>query len=461
MPRLSLLAASLGLSAPAVDVEIDQVAIGSQFVSAGCLFVAAPGAKHHGLDYLSDALDAGAVAILTDREGDYPVPALIHPDPRSVAGEIARLVYDSGASELFAVTGTNGKTSTAYYLRQLLELSGTPTGLLSSAEQVMGGDSLVPELTTPEAPRVHQLLSEMRAAGQERCAIEVSAQALIRHRVDGLSFSVAGFTNLSRDHLDDFGSMEDYLAAKARLFEPQRCELAVIHVEDEYGRKLFEALEVPKVGLGEGLDYNYAFDGTSLRISGAHELTLGFAGSALMAKNLALAATMLLAKGVDIPAGLVVDHQVPGRLQLISERRPHVYVDYAHTPAGVLAAVSELSSSYPQLTVVLGASGNRDRGKRAEMARACKAASLLVITDQHPRDEDPAQIRGELVSAAQQGGINLVENPDPAAAIAAAIEATAEDGAILWCGPGNLKYREIAGTKVPFDAIDIARKAQK
>jgi len=461
VPRLSLLAASLGLSAPAVDVEIDQVAIGSQFVSAGCLFVAAPGAKHHGLDYLSDALDAGAVAILTDREGDYPVPALIHPDPRSVAGEIARLVNDSGASELFAVTGTNGKTSTAYYLRQLLELSGTPTGLLSSAEQVMGGDSLVPELTTPEAPRVHQLLSEMRAAGQERCAIEVSAQALIRHRVDGLSFSVAGFTNLSRDHLDDFGSMEDYLAAKARLFEPQRCQLAVIHIEDEYGRKLFEALEAPKVGLGEGLDYNYAFDGTSLRISGAHELTLGFAGSALMAKNLALAATMLLAKGVDIPAGLVVDHQVPGRLQLISERRPHVYVDYAHTPAGVLAAVSELSSSYPQLTVVLGASGNRDRGKRAEMARACKAASLLVITDQHPRDEDPAQIRGELVSAAQQGGINLVENPDPAAAIAAAIEATAEDGAILWCGPGNLKYREIAGTKVPFDAIDIARKAQK
>ena len=460
VPKLSVLASHLGLGTPSRDVEIDQVAIGSHFVTGSALFIAAPGARHHGIEYLESAIENGAAALLTDRPGDYPIPSLIHSNPRALAGEISRLVYSSQDSELFAVTGTNGKTSTSYYLRRLLGHAGIPAGLISSAGQLVGGQSLAAELTTPEAPRIHQLLSQMRSSGQGACAMEVSAQALIRNRVDGLRFAVAGFTNLSRDHLDDFGTMEAYLAAKAQLFDAARCDLAVINVEDVWGERLFEQIDVPKVGLGAGLGYEYRFTGDTLTISGQTTVSLGFSGTSLMAKNLALAATMLIAKGIDIPSGINVDPEVPGRLQLISDHRPHVYVDYAHTPAGVRAAVNELRAKYPSLTVVLGASGNRDVGKRPEMAQACADADLLVITDQHPRDEDPAQIRAVLLAAATQQGQALLELPDPEMAITQAIAKTATDGAILWCGPGHLKYREIAGQKVPFDAIETARGVQ-
>lgn len=442
------------------NLEISAVAISSGFVEPNCLFVAAPGVRSHGLDYLAQAIELGAIAVLTDRPGRYPVPALYHPDPRSVAGLIAADIYQSSKSQLYAVTGTNGKTSTSYYLQRLLSAAGKPAGLLSSAEQIIGGKSQSAELTTPEAPRVHQLLQQMRAAGEDSCAIEVSAQALVRHRTDGLRFAVSGFTNLSRDHLDDFGDMDSYLGAKAKLFEPGVSDLAVVNVEDKWGEQLISQLSIPKVGIGSGLDYQFRLQSGRVEIFGRQQTTIEFAGGELMAKNLALAAVMLLATGTEIPQGVRIESSVPGRLHLVSEKTPHVYVDYAHTPAGVLAAVQEVSRKHSELTVVLGASGNRDRGKRDEMAKAAAAANLLVITDQHPRDEDPAAIRQQLVAAAREQGINYVEIPDPAAAIEHAVRSTSSTGAVLWCGPGHLKYREIVGEKVAFDAIDVARRAQ-
>ncbi len=458
MPRLSSLAQQFHLELHSEsDPEISEVAITAQFVKPAALFIAVAGAKHHGLDFLDQAIGSGAVALLTDRAGDYELPTLVHPNPREIAGELAAAVYGTEASELFAVTGTNGKTSTSYFLRRLLIAAGRPAGLISSAEQIIGEQVQSAELTTPEAPRLHQLLYQMRAAGESSCALEVSAQALVRNRVDGLGFVVSGFTNLSRDHLDDFGTMENYLAAKAELFKPGRSQLTVINIEDSWGQQLFDLVDIPKLSLGPGCDYDYSFDGELLSISGAQQLVIKFGGTALMAKNLALAAVMLLAAGIDVPNGSEVEHEVPGRLQLVSSKRPHVYVDYAHTPAGVAAAVAELRGQYPQLTVVLGASGNRDRGKRAEMALAAAPADLLVITDQHPRDEDPAEIRSQLVAAAKDSGIEYIEVPDPAEAIARAVAATGPEGAILWCGPGHLKYREIAGKKVAFDAIAIAQ----
>lgn len=442
------------------SVEPSSIAISSNFCEKGSLFVAVQGQNSHGLDFLSDAVGAGAVAVLTDRAGDYPVATLIHPQPRQIAGLIAKEIFATPDAGLFGVTGTNGKTSTAFYLQRLLTATGTPTGLISSAAQIVGSELTQSELTTPEAPRVHQLLKRMRNQGQKHAALEVSAQALVRNRVDGLKFDISGFTNLSRDHLDDFGSMDNYLAAKAKLFTEEFSKKAVINVEDEFGMRLFQSITLPKVGIGSGLDYQVSFSGSELIVSGKNSIKISFDHGHLMAKNFTLAVVMLLEYGVPATdlasAAKEIDLQIPGRLQRVSSKEPAVYVDYAHTPAGVGAVVQEILSRHERLVVVLGASGNRDQGKRREMALACRGAEKIIVTDQHPRDEDPAAIRQTLVEAANELGCEVYEEPDPAIAIAKAV-AQSDGAAVLWCGPGQLKYREIAGKKIDFDAIATAK----
>lgn len=436
------------------------IAISSNFCEEGSLFVAVQGEKSHGLDFLSDAVGLGAVAVLTDRAGDYSVATLVHPQPRQIAGLIAKEIFETPDSGLFGVTGTNGKTSTAFYLQRLLSATGTPTGLISSAAQIVGSDQTPSELTTPEAPRVHQLLNRMRNQGQNHAALEVSAQALVRNRVDGLKFDISGFTNLSRDHLDDFGSMDNYLAAKAQLFTDKFSKKAVINVEDEFGMRLFKSVTIPKVGIGSELDYQVSYAGSELTVSGKTNIKIAFDHGHLMAKNFALAVVMLMEYGISAAdlatAAKVIDLQIPGRLQRVSEKEPAVYVDYAHTPAGVGAAVQEILARHQRLVVVLGASGNRDQGKRREMALACQGVEKIFITDQHPRDEDPAVIRKTLVEAASDLGCEVYEEADPAIAIAKAV-AQSDGAAVLWCGPGQLKYREIAGKKINFDAIATAK----
>jgi UDP-N-acetylmuramoyl-L-alanyl-D-glutamate--2,6-diaminopimelate ligase len=439
------------------------VAISSTFVERGFLFIACRGQKHHGLEFLRAAIDAGATALLTDTPGNYPIPYLLNERPREIAGELAARVFQTPRSGLFAVTGTNGKTSVAYYLRRLLEAMGEKTGLISSAGQIVGDSELVSELTTPEAPRIHQLLSQMRKAGQSRAVLEVSAQALVRNRVDGLHFQVSGFTNLSRDHLDDFSTMENYLDAKAELFSPAFSEKAVINVEDSWGEELLAKIGIPKVGIGQGLDYQITALSSTFAITGRQQLSANIELGPLMSNNLAVAVVMLMECGYfahELTSAIEkIDLQIPGRLELVSAKRPHVYLDYAHTPEGVRAAVREIASRYPSLTVVLGASGNRDRGKRAEMGLALSGARKIFITDQHPRDEDPKQIRDQLLAATRTLSAEVFEEPDPASAIKRAVAETDQSSAVLWCGPGRLRYREIGGEKVPFDAFELARLA--
>ncbi len=439
------------------------VAINSKDVQKDFLFVAAKGAKSHGLDFLGMAIEKGAGALLTDTPGDYSIPTLIHQNPRTIAGQISADIFHTPKTGLFAVTGTNGKTSTVFYLQRLLNELGQHSGLISSAGQIVGRDYFSAELTTPEAPRIHQLLSQMRDFGQQHAAVEVSAQALVRNRVDGLVFDIAGFTNLSRDHLDDFGTMENYLASKARLFTAEFSKAAVINIEDTWGEHLYSQVSIPKVGIGNGFDYQLAYESGQLTISGKASLSVAFDKGELMAKNFAVALVMLLEAG-NSPSQLAdashrVDLQIPGRLQLVSSKQPHVYVDYAHTPAGVEAAVREIAARYPKLTVLLSASGNRDQGKREGMALACKGASRIIVTDQHPRDEEPAAIRGQLLQVARTLDAEVEEMADPAEAIARAVSVTDADSAVLWCGPGALGYREIRGVKVPFNALEVARLA--
>jgi len=465
MRTTSELAANFGLELFGDgSVVLSGVAISTEHVMPGFLFVALQGQNSHGLDHLQRAIELGAVAVLSDALGEKAIPHLFHPRPREVAGLIAAEVFETSTSAqaLYAVTGTNGKTSTVFYLSELLNQIGQPSGLISSA-QIKAGDQLsTSSLTTPEAPRLHQLLAQMRVAGQRSCAVEASAQGLTRNRLDGLRFRVAGFTNLSRDHLDDYRDMDNYLDAKARLFEPLRSEKAAVFVEDEFAKQLFEQIEIPKVGIGSGYQYEYSYQANTLDLTGAHSLKVRVNLPALMVKNLVLAIVMLLQDGVQ-PKALeeavqTMNTAVPGRLQRVSERNPAIFVDYAHTPQAVRESARELAGSFKELTVILAASGDRDKGKREQMAlAAAEFASKIIITDQHPRSEDPAAIRADL-RAAIEDFADLREVADPAMAVARAVEITNSGGAILWCGPGHLKYREVAGSKVKFDAVMEARR---
>ena len=459
------IAQKFNISRTGADVEITSVALASNLCRPGSLFIATQGLKHHGLDFLDQAIAQGAVAVLADREVDG-IASLVHQDPKSIAGEISELVYGTRASgmKLFGVTGTNGKTSTTNYLHQLLLGMGVSSGMSASTSRIVGTEELPAALTSPEVTELHDLLAQMRAVGAHHAAIEVSAQALIRHRIDGVQFEVVGFSNLSRDHLDDFSTMDEYLSAKAELFTSKYAKKGVVLVEDEFAQKLLGMSEIPVVGIGDGLDYSYSYHDQQLIISGKQALNVHFSQGGLMAKNLVLALVVLLEAGFSSneleTAASSSELYVPGRLELVSESKPHVYVDYAHTPAGVESAVMEIKQRYPSLTLILGASGNRDQGKRTQMGIAGSKADLLIITDQHPRDEDPATIRHALIAGAStvMDAGRILEIPDPAQAIKKAVLETAEDSAVLWCGPGHLTYREIAGKKVPFDARALAKQ---
>uniref|UniRef100_UPI0040473CD1 Mur ligase family protein n=1 Tax=Aquiluna sp. TaxID=2053504 RepID=UPI0040473CD1 len=253
-------------------VELSAVAINTKHVVPGSLFIAAQGANSHGLDHLEAAIAAGAVAVLSDKRQELGLPNLYHPDPRALAGLVSDAVFETSESnmQLYAVTGTNGKTSTVFYLRELLNALGQSAGLISSAFSKVGANTYEAELTTPEAPRIHQLLSLMRSEGQASASIEASAQGLTRARLDGLHFRIAGFTNLSRDHLDDYEDMASYLNAKARLFTEEFADRAVVFLADEFASELYSRIEIPKVAIGQ--DYHFRYEDSVLQISGKANL---------------------------------------------------------------------------------------------------------------------------------------------------------------------------------------------
>jgi UDP-N-acetylmuramoyl-L-alanyl-D-glutamate--2,6-diaminopimelate ligase len=442
------------------DVQLKSASLSAQEVLPGGLFIAIQGAKHHGLEFAQQAIDCGAAAILSDRPAETTLPVVIATNIREKLGEICGAIYGDVGLDLFAVTGTNGKTSTVSYLRDLLSATSSPAALAASTGMEFKSASRSNPLTSPELPMLRQFLADARSEGAKAAAIEVSAQALVRQRVEGLRFKVAGFTGLSRDHLDDFGSMENYLAAKARLFDSSRSEAAVVFLADSFSEQLAGALQIPTTTIGVGGDVGYRYQNSRIELTGAVTLSAEFFGGELMARNLALACVMLAVSGAqpsELERAIPLLGKVPGRLELVSPLKPHCYVDYAHTPDGIASAVAELSGRYPGVTLVFGASGDRDAGKRELMGQAAAKANLVVLTDQHPRSENPADIRAAVASGLSGSGADFVELADPAGAIEYAVKNTPREHAVLWCGPGHLKYREIAGNKVPFDAIEIAR----
>lgn len=497
VPRsLSQLAANFELSAIGdIDgVEVAGISLSTDDIAAGDLYVGMPGTATHGARFARTARDRGAVAILTDADGatlaaDGGLPILITAHPRVALGAVSAWVYrtDENLPTLYAVTGTNGKTSVVYLLDAVLRQLGVVTGLTSTAERRIGQEAVPSSLTTPEASELHALLARMREAGVRAATIEVSAQALVRNRVDGLLFDVVGFTNLSHDHLDDFADLDEYFSAKQALFDPDRAVRGVVTVDTAWGRRLAADARIPVVTLStarpgapdQDADWRLIIEKetqhyTRFTLQGLQNRRLTASVPLFgwfMAANAALAIVMLVESGYDLDAiehalqrDGGIDVYIPGRAERVSgERGPAVYIDYGHTPdafENTLAAIRSFTSG--RVVMVFGADGDRDTSKRADMgAIAARGADVVIVTDFHPRYEDPAAIRAALLAGARAAvpERELYEVPDPRAALRQAVALAGEGDSILFAGPGHEDYQEIAGVKHPYSARNDARLA--
>ncbi|MCT1364846.1 MULTISPECIES: Mur ligase family protein [Microbacterium] len=481
-------------------VALSGITLATADLRPGEAFVAIRGVNRHGADFAKTAAEKGAVAVITDQAGadiaaDAGLPILIVDDPRGVLGALSAWVYGTGAEDplplLFATTGTNGKTSVSHLLEGILEQMGVVTGLSSTAERHIAGEVIVSRLTTPEASEMHALLALMREREVEAVAVEVSAQALSRHRVDGIRFDVAGFTNLSHDHLDDYADMEEYFEAKLPLFRPDRAVRGVVCLDSSSGALVVERSEIPVITVGtpsiaadadqaSRADWVVVIDDE--RTTGTTFTMTGPAGTLTttvpvigphMAANAALAIVMLLEGGYAwerIVEALQRDGGIhaylPGRTQLVSGARgPAVFVDFGHSPDAfekTLAAVRRVTPG--KVLMLFGADGDRDASKRFDMARtAVEGSDILVVTDHHPRFEDPASIRATLVEGARRArpDAEIHEYSPPEAAIVAAVGLVGDGDAILWAGPGHQDYRDIRGVRTPYSARELSRRALK
>ncbi|WP_182526350.1 UDP-N-acetylmuramoyl-L-alanyl-D-glutamate--2,6-diaminopimelate ligase [Nocardioides dongkuii] len=483
------LAALLGIPSPDPGAVVTGVTLSSQRVRPGDLYAALPGARAHGAEYAAAALDAGAVAVLTDAAGagrlPDGVPVLVVERPREVLGRVAARVYGEPARALrmIGVTGTQGKTTTTRLLEGGLQASGSRAAVIGTVGTRVDGVDLETALTTPEAPDLHGLFAVMRERGVDGCAMEVSSHALVLGRVDGVVFDVAVFLNLGRDHLDFHDTVEEYYAAKASLFTPDRARRALVNADDEHGRRLVEEVrargDLPvRTFSATGADADWRAEDVVLEPGGSRFTLAGPDGVRVAASvplpgdfNVANALAALAAAAeagygpATVAAGLARMPGVPGRLERVDAGQDfEVVVDYAHKPDAVEAALRTLRPlTTGRLLVVLGAGGDRDPGKRRIMGEiAARLADVLVVTDDNPRTEDPAAIRAELLAGAAEaaGGdaAEVLEVGDRRAAVAAALDRARDGDIVLVAGKGHETGQETQGVVHPFDDRQVVRE---
>jgi UDP-N-acetylmuramoyl-L-alanyl-D-glutamate--2,6-diaminopimelate ligase len=437
------------LGSPAIEVR--DLAYDARAVTPGALFFAVPGEHADGHDFAAAAVEAGAAAVVVERELELPVPQIVVADSRAAMAPAADVFFGEPTRELeiVGVTGTSGKTTTSFLLFAILAAAGRRPGLLGTVEARVGGERRGVVRTTPEAIDLQRLFREMLDAGDRSCAMEASSHASVLHRLDRVRFAVLVFTNLSHDHLDFHGDLESYFAAKRRLFFVEPRPLAVVNVGDEYGLRL--AHELPDA-IGFSVDDASALAGIDLKLRGRFNLENALA---------ALYAARALGIGDDaIKRGLESVRGVPGRFESVDVGQPfHVIVDYAHKPdalANVLRAARELADGN-RVIVVVGAGGDRDRAKRAPMGRlASELADLAIVTSDNPRSEDPDAIAAEIMTGAN--GAAEVEL-DRGAAIARAVGLARAGDVVLIAGKGAEQGQEFADRTVPFDDREAAKEA--
>jgi UDP-N-acetylmuramoyl-L-alanyl-D-glutamate--2,6-diaminopimelate ligase len=453
----------------APPVEVTALAYDNRLVTPGTLFFCVPGFTRDGHDYAPEAIARGAVALVVQRPLGLGVPEVLVDDVRAAMAPAAAAFHGDPTADLKAIgiTGTNGKTTTAFLVRGLLEAAGRATGLLGTVNAVVGGAERPMARTTPEAIDLQRMFAEMRDAGDEAVVMEVSSHALALHRADAIHWAVAVFTNLTQDHLDFHPTMEDYFLAKRRLFEAGP-EVAAINVDDPYGARL--AKDVPGA-IRFGIDSPDAQLRATGVASDAGGSTFTVDGLALRSPlpgrfnvlNVLGAVAAVRALGVDgacIAEALPNAARVPGRFEPVDEGQPFaVLVDYAHTPdslENVLRTARPLTAG--RLVVVFGAGGDRDRAKRPLMgAVACRHADVVVVTSDNPRSEDPEAIVAEILRGCDAG---VEVEVDRRAAIDRAIGMAQEGDIVVIAGKGHEQGQEFeGGRKVPFDDVTVAREA--
>lgn len=491
---------------------VSGISMNSKTIEPGDLYAAVGGAQHHGADYIDEGLAAGAVAVLTDPSGLHRIPEniprVVVDDVRGALADAAALIYDNTgvvAPQMYGVTGTNGKTTTTYFLNAILDALGHTTGLIGTIETRIAGVSDTSEFTTPEAPELHSLIARMREAEVTAASMEVSSHAMAYKRAYGLMYGVVGFTNLTQDHLDLHGDMHEYYQAKAALFADEHSTVQVITLnggaEPHWGGKLAESvsgavtLDLGPAALTEVSSGSATWRITQIEPAGlGHQFTLqhasglsvttrvGMPGEFNIA-NAALAAVMVYAGHerhhwdhitavLERQAKAPFESAVPGRMEVIS-KTPTVVVDFAHNPDGLTQALQAVNRSSHQqhgtqarTIVIFGATGQRDTAKRPLMGRiAAEHADVVIITDDDPHHEDPAQIRQAVLSGARAAAATqnveteILEIAPRAEALVKAVELAGPTDTILAAGRGHETHQDLAGEAFAIDDRQVLHQA--
>jgi UDP-N-acetylmuramoyl-L-alanyl-D-glutamate--2,6-diaminopimelate ligase len=458
------------------DVEISSLAYDNRLVLPGTLFFCVPGYTRDGHDFAPDAVARGAAALVVERPLNLGLPEVQVRSVRAVMASAAARFHGDPTARLqtVGVTGTNGKTTTAFLVRALLEAAGRQTGLLGTVKSVIGGVEHDVLRTTPEAIDLQRTFAEMLDAGDEACVMEVSSHALTLHRADAIHYAAAVFTNLTQDHLDFHETMEEYYGAKRMLFTDLTPAHAVVNVDDPYGARLAAELAPARPAITFALSHDATYragaletglDGSRFAVTGpdgVFELSSPLTGRFNVSNVLGAFAT---ARALGVDAETAIDAiaaagQVPGRFQSVNEGQDYaVLVDYAHTPdslENVLKAARPLTKG--QLHVVFGCGGDRDRGKRPLMGEiAARLADRVIVTSDNPRSEDPDAIIQEILVGS---GDDVEHEVDRRVAIDRAI-ATAEPGdVVVIAGKGHEQGQEFdGGRKIPFDDVTVVRES--
>ncbi len=468
------------------EVEVTKLAYDSRKAGPGTLFFCVVGEKRDGHEFAPAVVEAGAAALVVERQLEVDVPQVVVPSARAAMAPFAAAFWGDPTAELkvIGVTGTNGKTTTAYLAREILEAAGIQTGLMGTVKQVVGGVEEPVERTTPEGIDLQETFRRMLEGGDKACAMEVSSHAMSLHRADAIHFDAAVFTNLTQDHLDFHGDMEDYFAAKRLLFEAD-LGVRIVNVDDPYGRRLAEEFECLTFS-AEGADADFRAADVEFDAAGASFTVLmgrkalhisafrpvndevrvrtGMPGHFNVANALGAfaAATALGVEPETAAAGLAAAARVPGRFEPIDEGQGFaVLVDYAHTPdsmENVLRAARRLTPG--TLISVFGAGGDRDKAKRPLMGRAGGVLSdLAIVTSDNPRSEDPETIVAEVAGGAREGEAELIVEVDRHAAIALALGRARPGDTVVIAGKGHEQGQEFeGGRKIPFDDREVARE---
>jgi len=464
--RLEELTAALALRDVRGDLttQVESITNDSRMVQPGALFCCVTGRHSDGHEFASRAVSAGAAALLCQRAIDVSVPQLIVEDVRASMGAAASAIYGHPSRQLtvVGVTGTSGKSTTTLLLQAILQAAGRPTRLIGNQASGDLGMAGTRPPTTPESPQLQAQLAQALREGAKAIAMEVTSVAASERRIDGIWFEVAVFTNLGHDHLEYHHDIESYFAAKSRLFEPVRAGVAVVNVDDPFGRRLFNSVVVPArpYSMTDAADIRLDRDGSSFGWRG-HQVTLALPGAHNVSNALAAAESAI---ALDIDPGVIAIalgsvSGAPGRFERIDEGQPFdVVVDFAHTPESldhVLRTAADVSGRPP--VVVFGCGGDRDAAKRPLMGGvAARRARIVVLTSDNPRSEDPLRIIDEIRGGMPDPSLAVIE-PDRAKAIAVGLAGAEPGDIVVIAGKGHETGQTARGGTVPFDDREVAR----